>query len=138
MGRNRAIKQFDPRNTGQPLDLFTQRDTRLPVILELLKSPWISRASELPEQTSGMGGKHAERKVTVVWDGARRCPASFADGDRRFTVDGLVQTWTVERSWWDPRRRVSRRCFRVIARGGVYDLAYDRVERIWLLTGVVD
>ena len=35
-------------------------------------------------------------------------------------------------------RAVSRRCFRVIARGGVYDLAYDRLGEQWLLVGVVD
>lgn len=138
MGRNRAIKQFDPRKNGHSLDLFTERDTRLPVIVELLKSPWISRASELPERVSTSGGKHAEREISVVWDGGRRCPASFTDGGRRYAVDGLVQVWTIERAWWDRRRRVSRRCFRVIARGGVYDLAYDRLERHWLLVGIVD
>jgi hypothetical protein len=138
MGRNRAIKQFDPRKTGQPIDLFTERDTRLPVVLELLKSPWLLRASELPERQSGSGGKHAAREVIVVWNGARRCPASFVDGNKRFVVDALIQTWTVERSWWDLRRRVSRRCFRVLARGGIYDLAYDRLEQQWLLIGIVD
>lgn len=138
MGRNRAIKQFDPRKTGRPLDLFTERDTRLPVVLELLKSPWILRASELPERSSGTGGKHAEREAMVTWDSVRRCPSSFTHGDKRFAVDALIQTWTVERAWWDPRRRISRRCFRVLARGGIYDLAYDRLERRWLLIGIVD
>lgn len=138
MGRNRAIKQFDPRRTGHPLDLFTERDVRLPIVLELLKSPWILRASDLPERISSGGGKYSEREVTVTWDGARRCPASFTYGSRRFCVDALVQVWTVERAWWDLRQRVSRRCFRVLARGGIYDLAYDRLTREWLLVGIVD
>lgn len=138
MGRNRAIKAFDPRKEGQPLDLFTATDTRLPVILELLRSPWIVRASEIASPASGLGGKRQEREVFVVWDGARRSPASFTLDGRRYRVDALVQAWTVERSWWDPRRRLSRRCFRVLSRGGLYDLAYDRLAGCWLLVGIVD
>jgi hypothetical protein len=138
MGRNRAIKTFDPRTTGHPLDLFTATDTRLPVIIELLKSPWIIRASELSAPASGLGGKRRERDIEVAWDGSRRAPASFTFDDRRYQVDALVQSWMIERAWWDPRRRLSRRCFRVLARGGLYDLAYDRIEDRWLLTGIVD
>lgn len=138
MGRNHAIKAFDPHKEGQPLDLFTATDARLPVVLELLRSPWIVRASEIPAQASGLGGKKHEREVSVVWDGVRRAPASFTRDGRRYRVDALVQTWTVERGWWDPRRRLSRRCFRVLSRGGLYDLAYDRINGRWLLIGVVD
>jgi hypothetical protein len=138
MGRNRAIKAFDPRKEGQPLDLFTATDTRLPVILELLQSPWIVRASELVAPGSGLGGKKREREVLVVWDGARRSPVSFALDGRRHHVDALIQAWTVERAWWDPRRRMSRRCFRVLSRGGLFDLAYDQLEGRWLLVGIVD
>ena len=46
--------------------------------------------------------------------------------------------WAVERRWWDRSRSVSRRCFRVLARGGVWDLAYDRTREKWFLIGVVD
>jgi len=138
MGRNRAIKTFDPRKPGQTLDLFTETDTRLPVILELLRSPWVVRASEIVAPESGLGGKRRERAVSVVWDGNRRAPASFTLDGRRHHVDAVVQTWAVERAWWDPRRRVSRRCFRVLARGGLYDLAYDHLEGCWLLVGIVD
>ena len=138
MGRNHAIKTFDPRTTGHSLDLFTATDTRLPVIVELLKSPWILRASELSAPASGLGGKRRERDIVVAWDGNRRAPSSFAFEGRRYRVDALVQSWTVERAWWDPRRRLSRRCFRVLARGGLYDLAYDRVANRWLLVGIVD
>jgi hypothetical protein len=138
MGRNSAIKAFDPRKEGQPLDLFTATDTRLPVILELLRSPWIVRASELLAPGSGLGGKKREREVSVVWDGAKRAPASFTLDGHRYLIDALVQAWTVERAWWDPRKRLSRRCFRVLSRGGLYDLAYDRLGNRWLLVGVVD
>lgn len=138
MGRNHAIKAFDPRTTRHSLDLFTATDTRLPVIVELLKSPWILRASELSAPASGLGGKCRERDIEVTWDGNRCAPASFTFDGRRYRVDALVQSWRVERAWWDPRRRLSRRCFRVLARGGLYDLAYDRITDRWLLTGIVD
>jgi hypothetical protein len=33
---------------------------------------------------------------------------------------------------------MSRRCFRVLTRDGLYDLAYDRLNGRWLLVGIVD
>ncbi len=138
MGRNRAIKTYDPRMTGESLDLFTASDTRTPVIMELLRSPWIVRGSELGAGVSGLAGKRREHAVEVVWDAGRAAPRSFTLDGRRYAVDAVVQSWAVERAWWDPRTRLSRRCYRVLARGGLYDLAYDRVADRWLLTGIVD
>lgn len=138
MGRNAAIKHYDLHPDGQPVDLFDSVRGRLPVILELLKSPWIVRGAELVTSEDAASGKRADEQVTVVWDGARRSPTAFRWKGRRYCVDALVQTWAVERRWWDAERRVSRRCFRVLARGGVYDLAFDRLARRWLLVGVVD
>jgi hypothetical protein len=135
---NHAIKAFDPRRPGQPLDLFDAADGRLPVLVELLRSPWISRASELSGSPSGLAGKRHERPIEVVWDGGRAAPRSFVADGQRYAVDAVVQSWSVERRWWDPRKRLSRRCFRVLARGGLYDLAYDRLDGRWLLVGVVD
>ncbi|MBC7266414.1 MAG: DUF6504 family protein [Anaerosomatales bacterium] len=138
MGRHRAIKQYRPADrAGQPLDLFTGRATRTPVILELLRSPWIVRGSQLVSGPLG-SGKRREEPIEVVWDGSKRAPAAFEWNGTRYRVDALVQTWSVERAWWDPRARMSRRCFRVLARGGLYDLAFDRHEGRWLLVGVVD
>lgn len=138
MGRNRAIKAFDPRQPGQPLDLFTATETRLPVIMELLRSPWIVRASELIQPGSGTAGKRRECAIEVAWDAGRGAPRLFSVDGRRYTVDAVVQSWAVERAWWDPRRRLSRRCYRVLAHGGLYDLAYDRIADCWLLVGIVD
>lgn len=138
MGRNRAIKTFDPRTTGQSLDLFTATDTRTPVIVELLKSPWIVRASEMVPAVSGLAGKRRERRIEVVWDASRGAPRSFTANGRRYVVDAVVQSWAVERAWWDPRKRMSRRCYRVLTCGGLYDLAYDRIADCWLLVGIVD
>ncbi len=140
MGRNSAIKKFDPATeTGhQPIDLFSGKDARRPVIVELLRSPWIVRGSHVPSGSSGHGGKRRELEVKVQWDGARRAPSTFDMNGKRYTVDALVQTWALERAWWDPRARLSRRCFRVLARGGLYDLAYDLLTGRWLLVGIVD
>lgn len=137
MGRNAAIKSFDPRKS-RPDDLFTSVRGRLPVVLELLRSPWVSRASDLLSREDAAAGKRLTSPVRVVWDGERRAPAEFEWKGRRYGVDALVQTWAVERRWWQPAERVSRRCFRVMARGGIYDLAYDRLSREWLLVGLVD
>ena len=145
MGRNHAIKVFDPRNTGESLDLFTATDSRLPVIVGLLRSPWITRGTEVGPSASGadaaisgLAGKRREHEIELVWDAGRAAPRSFTISGRRYPVDAVVQSWAVERAWWDLRRRASRRCFRVLARGGLYDLAYDRIENRWLLIGIVD
>jgi hypothetical protein len=138
MGRNTAIKLYDAWPEGQPVDLFDSVRGRLPVVLELLKSPWIVRGSELARSEDVPGGKRAAEEIDVAWDGGRRTPAAFVWRGRRYRADALVQTWAVERWWWDRERRVSRRCFRVLARGGVYDLAFDRLTRRWLLVGIVD
>jgi hypothetical protein len=136
VGRNAAIKGFDAHPPGQPQDLFSSTDGKRPVMLELLGSPWLRRVSDLP---SGDGaGRRAERKVEVEWDGERARPDAFVSHGTRHQVDAVVAQWAVERAWWDRANAVSRRCFRVIARGGVWDLAYDRMRGEWLITGVVD
>lgn len=138
MGRHRAIKQYRPaERPGQPLDLFTERTSRPSVILELLKTPWIVRGTQLARGSLG-ACKRREEPVEVVWDGESGAPAAFVWSGSRYRVDALVQTWSVERSWWDPRARTSRRCFRVLSRDGLYDLAFDLTEGRWLLIGVVD
>ena len=136
MGRNAAIKRFDPHPDGQPITLFDTIQGRRPVIAELLGTPWVRRASDLP---SGAGaGKRAETGVAVEWDGDSRRPLAFVHGGRTYTVEAVIQQWAVERGWWDRARHVSRRCFRVLAGGGTFDLAYDRLGRTWLLTGIAD
>ncbi len=139
MGRNHAIKTFDPgRRTGQPLDLFTGRNVRAPVLRELLRSPWLMRGSQLPVSSPGAAAKRCEEGIEVTWDAERGTPGSFVWRGKRYRVEVLVHTWSVEQGWWLPHSHVSRRCFRVLARGGLYDLAYDRLGRRWLFIGVVD
>ena len=131
MGNNTPIRRFDARKSGQPLDLF-ESASRLPVVLELLSTPWLRRGSDVS------GPARVEVAVPVEWDPERGRPGSFIRKGKRYEVDQVVTQWAVDTRWWDRERAVSRRCFRVIARGGVYDLAYDRLGEQWLLVGVVD
>jgi hypothetical protein len=138
VGRNAAIKRFSASHAGQPLDLFEAKRQRVPVVLELLASPWVARASDLSRADGSGAAKHAEEPVEVEWDGERRIPVSFTRAGRVHRTDAVVQTWVTERAWWDPRKRVSRRFWRVQSGNGVYDLAFDRKLGIWLLTGIQD
>lgn len=131
MGYNAAIRRFDAKKSGQPLDLFAT-GSRRPIVLELLASGFVHRGSEIE------GPKRVEVEVPVEWDGERGRPVAFIWKTKRYAVDALVQQWAVDALWWDRAHARSRRCFRVIARGGVYDLAYDRLGERWLLVGVVD
>jgi len=138
VGRNTAIKRYSATSVGQPLELFETKRARLPVVVELLKSPWIVRASELSPREGASATKRADDAVTVEWDSERQRPLAFIRDRSRYRIDAIVQVWATEKSWWDPRRRVSRRFYRVVARGGVYDLAYDRAAGGWLLVGIQD
>lgn len=138
VGRNAAIKQYDSNPPGQPLELLGTKHARVPVIIELLKSPWIMRASELTRRDGSEATKRAEESVVVSWDPERQYPKAFERDGRRYRIDAIVQVWATDRAWWDPRRRVSRRYWRVLARGGVYDLAYDRETGEWRLVGIQD
>jgi hypothetical protein len=138
VGRNASIKRFSATPKGQPLELFEGKSGRLPVIVELLASPWIVRASDLSRKDGSCAAKRAEETVDVVWDASHQLPSSFARAGHVYRIDAIVQMWATERAWWDPRRRVSRRFWRVLSRGGVYDLAYDRTRDTWLLIGIQD
>lgn len=138
MGRNAAIKHYDLTPEGQPIELFDTKHARLPVILELLKSPWVVRASDLVKKDGALAAKRTDERVEVVWDAERQCPCRFSRNGTVYRIDALVQVWAAEKAWWDPRRRVSKRFWRVLSRGGVYDLAYDRITGEWLLIGIQD
>ena len=144
MGRNSDIKHYALHPEGQPIDLFAQ-GARSPIVAELLRAPWLKRASELPgaradsPEAGEGGGKRARREVTVRWDPERHRPVSFqVPGKGRYDIEALIGYWVEDRFWWDPSLHVSRRCFRVLARSGVWDLAYDRLTGSWLLVGIGD
>ena len=144
MGRNADIKRYPLHPEGQAIDLFA-RGTRSPIVAELLATPWITRASTLagaepdtPEAGDG-SGKRVGREVKVRWDPEHHRPGWFeVAGKGRYVVEALIGHWVEDRFWWDPDIHVSRRCFRVLARGGVWDLAYDLISRTWSLVGIGD
>lgn len=138
MGRNTAIKRFDATREGQPLELLESRRSRMPVVLELLASPWIVRASELARRDGASAAKRVSQDVTVEWDAHHECPSAFTRAEKRYRVEAILQVWVTERAWWDPRHHISRRYWRVLAHGGVYDLAFDRSTGSWQLVGVQD
>ncbi len=138
MGRNAAIKQFSATPAGQPIELFDEVSGRMPAILELFASPWIVRASDLVHRDGACAAKHADERLDVVWDAASQRPAQFTRAEETYTIEAVVQSWAIERAWWNPRARVSRRFWRVAACGGVYDIAYDRDADRWLLIGIQD
>jgi hypothetical protein len=139
VGRNTAIKQYRSLPDGLPLDLFDSAEGRHPVVLDLLATPWLVRASELRRPEDGGLGRRIGETVVVSWDASRRAPVAFAWRGRVYDVLSLVQTWAVEHSWWDTGKRVSRRCWRVVAEsGGTYDLAFDRLTGAWVLLGMQD
>jgi len=138
MGRNSAIKHFDTTPDGQPMELADSSHGRQPIVRELLRSPWLVRASDLLTKDETWSAKRVAQSVEVIWDAAQQRPTAFVRDGRTWKIDAVIQSWSVERSWWDPRRRVSRHMWRVVARGGVYDLAFDRLELTWLLLGVHD
>lgn len=138
MGRNATIKHYDATPGGQPLELLEGAHAKAPVVGELLRSPWVVRASELLPRDGASVTKRATEVVAVDWDAERQYPVAFVRGTLVYRIDGVVQMWAADRSWWDPRRRVSRRYWRVLARGGVYDLAYDRETGNWMLVGIQD
>ena len=138
MGRNSAIKHFDATPEGQAIEFEDSQRGRQPIVRELLGSPWIMRASDLLKRDGTWSTKRVGQPVDVVWDAERQRPTAFVRCGRMWSIDALIQTWTIERAWWDPRQRVSRHIWRVVARGGVYDLAFDRLENVWLLLGIQD
>jgi hypothetical protein len=138
VGRNSAIKRFDSTPKGQSETLFRSVSGRLPVVLELLKSPWLVRASDIARPEDAGAGKRVNDVIAIAWDSRKRCPSAFEWRSRTYRIDAVVQTWAVERRWWEPGQRVSRRCWRVLARGGTYDIAFDRLEGTWSLLGILD
>lgn len=138
MGRNTAIKQFSATPAGQPLELFDEAHERRPIVLELFASPWIMRAADLCAGEGASAVKHSSEILEVTWDAVRQHPSAFRRAERSYAVDTIVQSWAVEQSWWDPRTRVSRRFWRVLSAGGVYDIAYNREDGRWLLMGIQD
>lgn len=135
------IHRYPMRPPGFVEPLFPTEESRRKVAEHLLRSPWLSRASELrgrggetahtlnePVEVNSLGGR-----VEVLRNRAgRRCSW------KRRRIFEVLDRWREVGEWWDERRGTDRAVYRVLLSGGVVaDLSRDRSGE-WLLVGVVD
>ena len=129
---------LQPEGFEEPL--FSTRESRRRVLDHLLRTPWLSRASEMEER----GGQAAHARwepvelenrhgrLRIVWaSGRRRCRK------RRHVVEVLGR-WREVRAWWDETRAKDRSLARLLlSDGSVVDLARENGGE-WFLVGVTD
>ena len=134
------IHRYPLRPEGFEEPLFSTRESRLAVLDHLLRTSWLSRASEMEER----GGQAAHARwepvelenrhgrVRITWaSGRRRCRK------RRHVVEVLGR-WREVRAWWDETRTKNRSLARLLlSDGSVVDLAREN-GGVWFLVGVTD
>jgi integrase len=134
------IHRYPLRPEGFEEPLFSTRESRLAILDHLLRTPWLSRASEMEER----GGQAAHARwepvelenrhgrVRIAWSsGRRRCRK------RRHVVEVLGR-WREVRAWWDETRAKNRSLARLLlSDGSVVDLARENGGE-WFLVGVTD
>lgn len=138
MGANSAIKRYSAWERGVQPQLFCEDRFESTAIADLLRTPWVSRGSQLVREDGSCSCRHVEEPVDVAWDRSRARPAAFVRSGVMYVVDSVAQTWSSSRFWWSSDRYVARRFWRVLAEGGVYDLVFDETTRSWLLVGIQD
>ncbi len=134
------IHRYPLRPEGFEEPLFPTRESKRAVLDHLLRSPWLSRASEMEER--GGQAAHALWKpvelenrhghLRVTWaSGWRRCR-------KRHHVVEVLGRWREVRAWWDETRAKDRSLARVLlSDGSVVDLAREN-DGQWFLVGVTD
>ena len=134
------IHRYPLRPEGFEEPLFSTRESRLAVLDHLLRSPWLSRASEV----EGRGGQaaHAPREPVELENRQGRVRITLAFGRRRCRkrrhVVEVLGRWREVRAWWDEERAKDRSLVRVLlSDGGVVDLAREN-DGGWFLVGVAD
>jgi hypothetical protein len=134
------IHRYPLRPEGFEEPLFSTRESRLAVLEHLLRTSWLSRASEMEDR----GGQAAHARyepvelenrhgrVRVTWaSGRRRCRK------RRHIVEVLGR-WREVRAWWDETRAKDRSLARLLlSDGSVIDLARENGGE-WFLVGITD
>jgi hypothetical protein len=134
------IHRYPLRPEGFEEPLFPTRESRRVVLDHLLRSPWLSRASEM----EGKGGQAAHARwepvelenchghLRITWASERRRCRK-----KRHVVEVLGR-WREVRAWWDEERAKDRSLARVLlSDGGVVDLAKEK-DGEWFLVGVTD
>jgi hypothetical protein len=123
------IHAYPLRPEGFEEPLFSK--SRRAVAEHFLRTPWLSRASEM----EGKGGQavHVRRESVEV---ENRCGRVLrASGERR--VVEVLDRWREVSAWWDEARAADRTVVRVLlSDGAVVDLA--REGSGWFLVGVAD
>jgi len=134
------IHRYPLRPEGFEEPLFPTRESRLAVLDHLLRSPWLSRASEM----EGKGGQAAHaRWEPVELENRHGCLRVTRASERRRCrkqrhIVEVLGRWREVRAWWDEERAKDRSLTRVLlSDGGVVDLAQEDEEK-WFLVGVTD
>jgi hypothetical protein len=134
------IHRYPLRPEGFEEPLFPTRESRLAVLDHLLRSPWLSLASEM----EGKGGQaaHARWEPVEIENRHGRLRIIRASERRRCRkkrhVVEVLGRWREVRAWWDEQRAKDRSLARVLlSDGGVVDLAQENDGK-WFLVGVED
>jgi len=134
------IHRYPLRPEGFEEPLFPTRESRRAVLDHLLRSPWLSRASEM----EGKGGQaaHARWEPVELENRHGRLRITRASERRRCRkkqhVVEVLGRWREVRAWWDEERAKNRSLARVLlSDGGVVDLAKEN-DGEWFLVGVTD
>ena len=127
------IHAYPLRPEGFEEPLFSTSESRRAVAEHFLRTPWLSRASEM----EGKGGQavHVRRESVEVENRCGRVRVLRASGERR--VVEVLDRWREVSAWWDEARAADRTVVRVLlSDGAVVDLA--REGSGWFLVGVAD
>jgi hypothetical protein len=134
------IHRYPLRPGGFEEPLFPTRESRLAVLDHLLRSSWLSRASEA--ESRGGRSAHAWREPVEVKSRSGRVRISWSSGRRRCRrerrIVEVLGRWREVRAWWDEEQATDRNLFRVLlSDGSVVDLARENGEE-WFLVGTLD
>ncbi len=131
------IHRYPLRPEGFEEPLFPTRESRLSVLDHLLRSSWLSRASEA--ESRGGQAAHAWREPVELENRHGRVRISWASGRRRCRrIVEVLGRWREVGAWWDEERATDRELFRVLlSDGSVVDLARENGEG-WFLVGTPD
>lgn len=140
MGENKGIKNYNYHHAGENLELFATTNGKMSVAEAILKSQWVTTAADLGKSkiASASSGKFYDQEITVLYSEHLRRPLQFFWRRKFYKVDAVIGVWVLESCWWDAAKKQSRRYFRVLARGGTYDIYLDHLQEAWFLESVSD
>ena len=134
------MHRYPLRPEGIEEPLFSTREFRREMANHLLRSSWLSRASELGGGPAGGQTAPARREPVEVARRGRGRVVWTSDGRRcrrgRSVVE-VLDHWREVASWWDEEQTTDRVVVRaLLSDGAVVDLARERDG--WFFVGVAD